>query len=101
MITWTGSTIEIGDVAGAKYPIGLSIVLDAGYRNDTDVIATLYVQRGDAVVASFETAYPSATVNAETTTETTYTGKFNQAIHKLEKARLEALNPSATFTITL
>lgn len=40
-------------------------------------------------------------MNAESTSETSYTGEFNQAVQQLEKARLEARNPSNTFTITL
>lgn len=47
MITWTGSTIEIGDATGGRYSTGFNIVLDAEYRNDTNVIVSLYMRRGD------------------------------------------------------
>ena len=99
MITFTGDPIYLGDKQ--LFDNSTELLLDMQYRNDTSVVATLYASVSGEIIHRYETAYTSATVNAETTTETSYTGKFKQAVHKLEKSRLEGLNPTNTFTITL
>lgn len=99
MITFTGDPIYLGDKQ--LFNNSTELLLDMQYRNDTSVVATLYASVSGEIIHRYETAYASATVNAETTTETSYTGKLKQAVHKLEKARLEGLNPTNTFTITL
>ena len=102
MITFTGSNISLGAGKRVEYaPSGAELHYDCTLRADGSVLAALFAFVSGEIQDSLQFAYTAAAVNAETTTETTYTGKINQAIHKLEKARLEAINPSATFTITL
>jgi len=101
MITFTGGTARISDATKRSYPTTVSLVFDTMLRADGSVVVILFVKDSDEIIDTFETAYSASTVNAETTTETTYTTKLNQAIHLLEKARLEAANGSITFTITL
>ena len=99
MITFTGDPIYIGDKR--IFSNATTLLYDCLFRNDTSVVAVAYAQVSGEIIATFETAYTAAEVNAESTSETSYTGKFNQAVQQLEKARLEARNPSNTFTITL
>ncbi len=99
MITFTGDPIYLGDKQ--IFDNSTNLLIDSKRRNDASIIATVYAEVSGEVVHLFETAYTEATVNAVSVTETSIVGKFHQAIHELEKARLEGLNPANTFTITL
>lgn len=102
MITFTGSSISLGAGPRIEVPTTTELHYDFTYRDDGSIVAHLFPKASDGTgIDPVQFAYDAATVNAVSVTETSITGKFNQAVHKLEKARLEALNGSATFTITL
>ena len=99
MITFTDGPIYLGDKR--IFEDATELLLDVQHRADTSVVATLYARVSGEIIHKFETAYDAATVNAETVVATDITEMVNEAAHGLEVARLEGLNPSATFTITL
>ena len=102
MTTFTGSDISLGAGPRVRIPTTTELHYDFTYRDDGSIVANLYPKSSDGSgIDVVQFAYTSAEVNAITVSETTITGKFNEAGHKLEKARLESGNPSATFTITL
>jgi hypothetical protein len=100
MITFTGDPIFLGDTK-QLFDSDTDLYFDVLYRAEDTVIAILYAKNGDEVIGTYETEYSSANVNGETVSGTTYTEKINEAVHLLEKDRLETKNPTNTFTITL
>lgn len=101
MITFTGDPIQIGQALKVFFDNGTELHFDITYRNDTSVIARLHAFDSGSLIGIYETEYAAATIDAETPTETDYTAIINEIVHELEKARLEVLNPTNTFTITL
>ena len=101
MITFTGDTIQIGDELKVFFDSSTELQIDILRRADTSVIAQMYAFKSGSQVGYYETAYAAVTIDSETPTETDYTAIINEIVHELEKARLEALNPTNTFTITL
>jgi len=100
MITFTGDPIFLGN-AKQLYDSDTDLYFDILYRSEDSIVAILYAKNGDELIATNETKYETSKVNAETVSGTTTTEKLNEAIHLLEKDRLETLNPSNTFTIIL
>ena len=101
MITFTDDTIQIGDELKVFFDSSTELQIDILRRADTSVIAQMYAFKSGSQVGYYETAYAAVTIDSETPTETDYTAIINEIVHELEKARLEALNPTNTFTITL
>jgi hypothetical protein len=99
MITFTGDPIFIG--SKQIFDNSTELLIDAIFRVDTSVVAIIYARVSGEIIYRYETAYESATVDAETLSETDTAAMFNEAVHLLEKTRLEGLNPTNTFTITL
>jgi len=100
MITFTGDPIFLGDSKNI-FQNTVELEIDCIFRADTSVVAKLYAIQTGTIIGQYETAYTSAQVDAETLSETDTAAMFNEAVHQLEKARLEAVNPTNTFTITL
>ena len=101
MITFTGDTIQIGDGLKVFFDSSTELQIDILRRADTSVVAQMYAFKSGSQVGLYETAYTAAAIDSETPIETDYTAIINEIVHELEKARLEALNPTNTFTITL
>jgi len=100
MITFTGDPIFLGDTK-QLFDSDTDLYFDILYRAEDSIVAILYAKNGNELIGKYETKYETSTVNAETVSGTTYTEKLNEAVHLLEKDRLETKNPTNTFTITL
>ena len=101
MITFTGGPVYLGDKR--IFPDGTDLLIDCQARNGSDVVSTIYAQTDGEVVGKYETAYTIVDVDGQSVSETDITAMFREAVHLLEKQRLEDIseNSGATFTITL
>ncbi len=101
MITFTGDPIFLGTGNKNIFANTVELHFDFIFRDDTSVVAILYAVATGTIIGTFETAYTSAQVDAETLSKTDTAAMFSEAVHQLEKTRLEGVNPTNTFTITL
>ena len=99
MITFTGDPIQLGEDLKVFFDDSTELSIDTVLRADGSVVAQMYAFKDGSPIGIYESRYAAATVDSETPTETDTTAILSEVIHKLEKARLEALNPTATFTI--